>query len=145
MIYTLLTLTAFGLYYYNLNEAKNKVKSLEPNTEPSIKLKNPYHPTELGINNWLKRRWPQFYKRAAIVGDVSPKNPLPFRANVQERRDLYDGQWGHAKVNAELQFNQIRDKLVFDETHPRLLNTYKLPEGKQRWRKDASNYSVFTV
>lgn len=149
MIYTLFATVGFFIFILTRNSKLEKLKgSLEPGTKWGKKqVKDPYNPVELGINNWFKRRWPDFFKRGNVVGDVSPLNPIPFRSVVEDRKKLYDGIWGHVDMssNAKKQFELVKEKMVYDETHGLLDTMNRLPQGKKRWAKDASNYGVFSV
>lgn len=133
----------FG-YLFSIDMNKQYEKYSHYPTETTPKIKNRYNPVEVGKNNWFLRRFTQFFRRPAMAADISPINPIPFRANIKERKDLFDGQWGHVNINPKGQYEQIKQKLVYDESH-HLLDTYnRIPIGKERWSLDASNYGVFT-
>jgi hypothetical protein len=101
----------------------------------SPKVKNPYKPVETGYKGLLLRSLPQFsFIRGRVVGDVSPLNPIPFRSNVQERRDKNFTQWGSVPHDPYRQLALINDKYNLDE-HPRLTSMYRIPAGKKRHAK----------
>tara|TARA_R110002095_G_scaffold45247_2_gene40671 strand:- start:12 stop:410 length:399 start_codon:yes stop_codon:yes gene_type:complete len=111
---------------------KPKGKRASSDSELVPKIKDPYLPVETGYKELLLRRLPQFsYNRGAIIGDVSPLNPIPYVSVIKERRDKNFTQWGSVAHDAKRQLALINDKFNMDE-HPRLTSTFKIPYGKKR-------------